>query len=283
MREVVTPRRDLLREAGSALRRAGIAAPEREARWLAEAALGVGSAALLGEERLLGPGQIEHYRNAVARRLAGEPLAYVTGQAAFRHLMLRSDRRALIPRPETEGLVDLALTRVPVGRALDIGTGTGAIALSLAAEGGYHDVVATDRSPDALALARENRSLTGLRIALALDDLGSSLRQASFDVLVSNPPYLSAAEGATLDRSVRDWEPAEALVSGSDGLAATRRLLVEGHRLLRPSGWIVIELECSRAGRSAELASAHGWLDVAVLDDLFNRARYLVARRSDSP
>jgi len=283
LREVETPRRDLLRQAGAALRRAGITAPEREARWLAEAVWGVGSAALLGEERLLGPGQIERYWNTVARRLAGEPLAYVTGQAAFRHLMLRSDRRALIPRPETEGLVDLALTRVPVGRALDIGTGTGAIALSLAAEGGYHDVVATDRSPDALALARENRSVTGLRIALVLDDLGSSLRQASFDVLVSNPPYLSAAEGATLDRSVRDWEPAEALVSGSDGLAATRRLLVEGHRLLRPGGWIVIELECSRAGRSAELASAHGWLDVAVLDDLFNRARYLVARRSDSP
>jgi len=283
LREAVTPRRDLLREAGSALRRAGIAAPEREARWLAEAVWGVRSAELLGDEQLLGTGPIEHYRRAVARRLAGEPLAYVTGQAAFRHLMLRSDRRALIPRPETEGLVDLALTRVPVGRALDVGTGTGAIALSLAAEGGYHDVVATDRSPDALALARENRSLTGLRIELVLDDLGSSLRQASFDVLVSNPPYLSAAEGATLDRSVRDWEPAAALVSGSDGLTATRRLLVEGHRLLRPGGWIVIELECSRADRTAELATAHGWLAVAVLDDLFNRARYLVARRSDSP
>ncbi len=264
------------------LRRAGVWAPEREARWLAEAAWSVGSPELAGGRVRLKSDEVERFRRAVARRVAGEPLAYVTGQAAFRHLTLRSDRRALIPRPETEGLVDLALARAPRGRALDIGTGTGAIALSLAAEGDYREVIATDRSPGALQLARENRALTGLGVGLVLDDAGSALSAAAFDVVVSNPPYLSAAEGAALDRSVRDWEPAEALVSGSDGLRATRRILTECCRLLRPGGWIVLEVECSRAVRTAELAMELGWVGVAVLNDLFNRARYLVARRSDS-
>jgi release factor glutamine methyltransferase len=212
---------------------------------------------------------IEQYHGVVTRRASGEPLAYVTGQAVFRHLTLRSDRRALIPRPETEGLVDLVLERVPRGQAVDIGTGSGAIALCLAAEGAYRNVVAIECSRDALDMARENRALTGLPVGLVLGDLVAPLGNDAFDVIVSNPPYLTTGEGAALEASVRDWEPAEALVSGADGLEATRRLLDGGQRVLRPGGWIVLELDCSR------------WVDVALVKDLFQRARYLVARRSD--
>ncbi len=281
MPEVGSRVRELLRHAADSLRSAGIAAPGREARWLAEGVWGVGSVELLLGDVRLDASMIEQYHGVVDRRAGGEPLAYVTGQAVFRHLTLRSDRRALIPRPETEGLVDLVLERVPTGQAVDIGTGSGAIALCLAAEGAYRHVAALDRSPDALGLARENRALTGVPMGLVLGDLVTPLGNASFDVIVSNPPYLTTREGATLAAGVRDWEPAEALVSGVDGLEATRRLLGEGQRVLRPGGWIILELDCSRAVNTAELASGLGWVDVALVEDLFQRERYLVARRSD--
>lgn len=281
MPEVGSAVRELLRRAAASLRETGIAAPEREARWLAESLWEAGSVELLLGDVPLDAAMVETYDRLVARRAAGEPLAYVTTQAAFRHLTLRSDRRALIPRPETEGLVDLVLERAPTGLVVDVGTGSGAIALSLAAEGMYRRVVAIDRSQSALTLARENRLLTGLSIDLVQGDLVAPLRDAMFDAVVSNPPYLTTQEGVALDSSVRDWEPAEALVSGADGLEATRRLLGEGRRVLRSGGWIFLEVDCSRAVTTAELAQRLGWQDVALVEDLFQRARYLVARRSD--
>ena len=281
MPEVGSAVGELLRRAAAVLRESSIPAPDREARWLAESLWDVGSVELLLGEVPLDATLVERYDRMVARRAAGEPLAYVTGQAAFRHLTLRSDRRALIPRPETEGLVDLVLERAPAGRVVDVGTGSGAIALSLAAEGMYRRVLAIDRSRRALALARENRLLTGVSIDLVRGDLVAPLGDAMFDAVVSNPPYLTTREGVALDPSVRDWEPAEALVSGVDGLEATRRLLREGRRVLRPGGWIFLEVDCSRAVTTAELARRLGWQDVALVEDLFQRARYLVARRSD--
>jgi release factor glutamine methyltransferase len=113
-------------------------------------------------------------------------------------------------------------------------------------------------------------------------DLTHAFGAGSLDALVSNPPYLSAAEYATLDPSVRDWEPALALQGGRDGLAATESLLVEGRRVLRPRGWIALELDCSRAAETARRASALGWADVAIHHDLFGRERYLLARRNDA-
>ncbi|MGE0352613.1 MAG: peptide chain release factor N(5)-glutamine methyltransferase [Gemmatimonadales bacterium] len=217
---------------------------------------------------------------AVDRRLAGEPLAYVTGWTGFRHLDLRCDRRALIPRPETEGLVDLALECCPEGRAADIGTGTGCLALSLAFEGRYDAVLAVDRSAPALELAAENAHLTGQRVTFLNGDLSLALGPASLDLLVSNPPYLTRDEYAALDPAVRAWEPGPALVSGPDGLEATRRLLEDGLRVLRPGGWILLELDSTRAVPTAQLAAAAGWAAPQVRDDLFGRARYLIARRS---
>jgi release factor glutamine methyltransferase len=195
-----------------------------------------------------------------------------------------TDRRALIPRPETEQLVDLVLRAQPFGWAADVGTGTGCIALSLASEGRYDGIVALDRCPRALSLARENCARSGgVSVRLARADLTASLAPASLDLLVSNPPYLTDAEWIGLDPSVARWEPAEALVSGPDGLQHTRGLLDDGRRVLRPGGTIALEVDCRRARLTAQLAAEYGWQGIQVIQDLFGRERYLLATRSDRP
>jgi release factor glutamine methyltransferase len=280
--EIGRSRRALLAEAAASLGTAGIPAPRHEARRLWTELLDEPA-----ETTVLQPDEIppleraERFRQAVARRAAGEPLAYVSGWTGFRYLTLRCDARALIPRPETEGLVELVLARVPAGRVADVGTGTGCIALSLAAEGRYDQVVATDRSSSAVALAAENAGRVAARVSLVRGALCTPLRQGSFDALVANPPYLTEREYAALAPSVRSWEPAAALVSGPDGLHATARLLDEGRAVLRPGGWLALEVDCSRAGDVARRARALGWSDVAVHADLFGRERYLLARRSN--
>jgi release factor glutamine methyltransferase len=174
----------------------------------------------------------------------------------------------LIPRPETEGLVELLLERVRMGRVADIGTGSGCIALSLALEGEYSDVIAIDYSAEALALAADNMRAAGLAVTLMQGNLCDALGSETCDALISNPPYLTAAEHASLDPAVRNWEPAMALVSGDDGL--------------RADGWLAVEVDCTRARLAAELAAELGWTDVAICMDLFGRERYLLARRSNT-
>ena len=271
----------LLGDASEALRRAGFAEPRREAQriWT-----GLGGPEerrrLLDRQEPVAPIQAERLRTAVQRRVAGEPLPYVTGWAGFRRLTLRADARALIPRPETEGLVELVLERVKGGRVVDLGTGSGCIALSLADEGRYAAVLAVEQSGPALALARENRSLTNLPVQFVRGDLSTALGPGSMDAVVSNPPYLTEAEYLALDPSVRSWEPRDALSSGPDGLMATRRVLVDGERVLRPGGLLALEVDAVRADQAARLAAQQGWDDVHVHHDLFGRARYLLARRS---
>ncbi len=274
---------EMVRAAAGRLRASTCESPEREA-WriwadLHDQAPGLGA---LERDQIADPAAAARYEAAVARRAGGEPLAYVTGLAGFRRLTLRADRRALIPRPETEGLVDLLLARVARGRVVDVGTGTGCIALALADEGDYDAVLAVDRSAEALALAAENRVRTGLPVVLIRGDLVSALGPASCDAVVSNPPYLTVAEHAALEPGVLDFEPAEALQSGADGLEATRRVVAEAGRVLRPGGWLALEVDCSRAGAVARLASAAGLESVEILDDLFGRARYMLARRSEA-
>jgi release factor glutamine methyltransferase len=282
--ELGLSRRAVLAEGIAALAAAGLDGAGREALWLwAELSGEAPGTAMLEPHGLVSPECVEAYAAAVRRRAAGEPLAHVTGVVGFRHLTLRSDRRALIPRPETEGLVELVLTRVSRGRVADVGTGTGCIALSLATEGGYDAVIGTDLSPEALRLAAENRRAVGARVSLMQGNLCHALRPDSLDALVSNPPYLTAAEYAGLERSVRDWEPELALAAGGDGMDAIARLLDTGIAVVRPGGWLALEIDCARAALCARRAGAAGWTDVAIHADLFGRERYLLARRSDAP
>ncbi|HUL01927.1 MAG TPA: peptide chain release factor N(5)-glutamine methyltransferase [Gemmatimonadales bacterium] len=225
------------------------------------------------------PELIEPFQRAVERRAAGAPFAYAVERIAFRTLELRIDPRALIPRPETEGLVELALQVAsggPGGAAADIGTGSGCIALSLAVEGAFDRVIAVEQSPAAAALARENVARTRPRTPVEIreGDLLEPLGAERFRVIVANPPYLTVAEHAALDAAVRDFEPREALVSGPDGLDATRALLARAATHLEPGGVLALEIDERRADAVCALAETAGWDRAVTRDDLFGRARY---------
>lgn len=283
MPEAAQPLQALLESAGQMLEAAGLPESRREAlRIWSDLERSTAASAILGRGEPVDAARATRFLSAVGRRAAGEPIAYVTGWTGFRRLILATDARALIPRPETEGLIDLALAKVATGLAADIGTGTGALALALAQEGRFTTVIGIDLSPDALALARENGLRLGLPVTWCDGDLVAPLDGMEVDLLVSNPPYLTEAEYAALEPAVRDFEPRLALPSGEDGLEATRRLLDEGRRAVRVGGWIALELDCRRAEASAELARAFGWTEVTVHDDLFGRARYLLARRESA-
>jgi release factor glutamine methyltransferase len=273
---------DVLAAARETLARAGVDEASREAlRLWADLAGEPRGLALLRRDAPVTIERVQRFQEAVARRAGGEPLAYVTGRAGFRRLELRCDRRALIPRPETEGLVELALARVRTGIAADVGVGTGCIALSLRQEGAFRAVVGVDLSAGALDLARENAVATGLEVSWVRGDLTAPLGDASVDLLVSNPPYLTEREWSGLEDGVKAWEPVLALQSGADGLAATRRLLDDGRRAVASGGWIALEIDMARAADAAALAHGAGWRHVAVERDLFGRERYLLAQRSE--
>lgn len=281
MPEVGVSLNTMLKQGAVDLQRAGLSEPRREAlRLWSELSQSSAVDALLADRMVIEPSAVHRYRQLVERRSGGEPLAHVTGWAGFRHLVLKSDRRALIPRPETEGLVDLLLERQRTGRVADIGTGSGCLALSLAMEGGFDLILGLDRSAEALALAQINRQLVNARITLIQADLCSALADQSLDALISNPPYLTNEEYRGLDPGVRTWEPEVALVSGEDGLEATARLLQDGRRVLRSGGWLMLEVDCTRAHAAAQAAAALGWEDASIHLDLFDRERYLLARRS---
>ncbi len=226
---------------------------------------------------------------AASRRAHGAPLQYAAGRAAFRHLTLDVDERVLIPRPETEQLVEivLELTRgADGGTVVDVGTGSGAIALALSSEGSFEQVIATDVSLDALDVARGNmrRCAAALRAPVALrhGSLLAPVTERGLRAVVSNPPYIAFDEATSLPASVRNWEPAVALYSGADGMAITKRLVREAASLLARGGVLAVEVDARRAGAAAELvASAGGYDDVRVLLDLTGRERFVVARRRE--
>jgi len=275
---------DLIADAGAMLAAARILEPRREAlRLWADLVEGSPVDAILGRRAPVSSEQVSGFLAAVERRAGGEPLAYVSGRAGFRRLTLGVDRRVLIPRPETEGLVELVLRHAPRGIVADVCTGSGCIGLSLVDEGHYDRVLGVDLSGGALAVAAGNIRRTGLPVGLVQGDLTAPLATGSIDVLVANPPYIAPDEYARLDGSVLDWEPRLALESAHNGLAATERLLDDGRRAVVPGGWIALELDASRATATASVASACGWQHVMIHHDLFGRERYLLAQRSEIP
>lgn len=247
-------------------------------------------------EPALRPGEAERIEVALHRRLRGEPLAYAVGEAPFRELVLQVDGRVLIPRPETEVVVEEALRVTadrPGGVAVDIGTGSGAIALALASEGQFDEVIATDLSADALAVAQQNAQRlrhSGLPLAplsfLQGADLSPLLHRPETAphappkarVIVSNPPYIAYDEAALLPASVRNWEPTLALFAPNGGLARYEVLVRDARRCLEAGGWLVLELDANRASPVAAMAEAAGYEAVQVKQDLAGRDRVLLAR-----
>ena len=226
-------------------------------------------------------------RVAVARLQSGAPFAYAVRRAAFRRLTLDVDERVLIPRPETEGLVEevLRMTAGVGGCAIDVGTGSGAIALSLASEGGFARVVATDVSTDALVVAEQNamKLTAALRVPVEFrqGSLLAPVQDIRAAVIVSNPPYIAYEEAAALPASVRDWEPVLALMSGADGMSATAAIIHGAADLLQQDGVLALEVDARRASLAAELLAVDSrYREIAVRLDLAGRERFVVARRS---
>jgi len=230
------------------------------------------------------PATLARFVDVMTQIDRGVPFAYAVGRVGFCTLDLAIDRRALIPRPETEGLVELVLARCSTGRVADIGTGCGCIALALAVEGHFEQVVAVEQSADAAALARENvkRLAPTTPVEIREGNLLAPLvdKGEHFRAIVSNPPYLTPAEYAELERSVADFEPRQALVSGSDGLEATRSLYAGAAALLEPGGLLAIEIDERRPDAIRALAREYQW-NVEVHDDLFGRPRYALAIKED--
>jgi len=240
-------------------------------------------------EQLVDAATYSRAQQAMARRVMGAPLAYAVGRAAFRNLTLEVDERVLIPRPETEQLVDLVLEATAGTRggvAIDVGTGSGAIAIALATEGAdrFTRVYGTDISRDALAVAQANvDSHFALRpspVTLVHGSLLAPLADARARVVVSNPPYIALGEAASLPASVRDWEPAVALYSGNDGMSATARLVREAAEVLSPGGVLAMEVDMRRASLAAELVSRERRFDAVRVElDLTGRERFVLAVR----
>ncbi len=266
----------------------GVPEPGREAAELYAALAGTAaSAAWLDRDAPLEAGAASRLAESARRRAAGWPQAYATGRANFRGWWLAVDRRVLIPRPETEGLVDLVLAWIreaglAAPRLVDAGTGSGAVAIALAGESPAR-VTATDASAGALDIARANVAALALssRVELARGRWLAPLRGGTVDAVVSNPPYVATGEWERLEPGVKAFEPREALDGGPDGLGPTRALVAEAWDALRPGGLLALELDARRARQSAELAAAAGFASCTVIEDLSGRPRYLRARRPD--
>jgi release factor glutamine methyltransferase len=279
---------DLLAGCSAMLEAEGVSEPEHEAREIIAAVLDVPKFwAAANSVSDASPEVARSVIRAAMSRASGAPLAYAVSRACFRHLTLEVDERVLIPRVETELLVERVLDRCNDNTQVvaDIGTGSGAIALSLAFEHAFERVIATDISLDALDLAKSNAaSLSGVLKAPVEFRHGSLLAPLSgekLDAIVCNPPYISFDELAELPPDVRDWEPTVALLCGDDGLSVTRELVSQAAACLEMAGFLAIEVDMRRAGSVAEMLAADGrYSDIEVLLDLAGRERFVFARRA---
>lgn len=280
---------ELVTALAAALRAAAVPEPRLEARDMVAALLDVPRFwPSMHPEDVAEPALEAAAWRAVRTRAAGAPFAYAVGRAPFRHLTLDVDERVLIPRQETELLPEIVLEALQGGRgtAVDVGTGSGAIALSLASEGSFERVIATDVSRDALEVAARNVTLlTGaLRAPVELRH-GAGLypvRDVRARAVVSNPPYIAFTEMAALPAGVRDWEPGIALCCARDGLAITAAIVRDAAAVLEPGGVLALEVDARRAVLVAELVASHGcYREVGIRLDLTGRERFVVAHRKE--
>lgn len=248
----------------------GASSPRLDAELLLGLALGVGRIALIVDaERPLAKEELARYRALHQRRRAGEPVAYLRGEREFWGRVFRVDARVLVPRPDTEVLVEVALARTASaslgGRVLDLCTGSGCVAVTIARERPTNRVWATDVSAHALAVARENALRLGApQIAFFEGDLFDALpKEARFELITANPPYIREDELPTLSVDVRAFEPKLALVSGADGLDLMRRLVREAPAHLAPGGVLAVELGCDQGDAVEALFAAAGFIEVA--------------------
>jgi release factor glutamine methyltransferase len=270
--------RTALQQGCRLLEDAGVAAPRLTAEVLLAHALNRERAWLYAhpEAELDGVAWL-HYGRYLHERLGGRPTQHVTGRQEFYGREFRVTPDVFIPRPETEHVVETALKLAPPAASiLDVGCGSGCIAATLSLELGV-SVFATDVSLAALAVARENARRLGAQVAFLACDLASAVADRSLDLLVSNPPYIPAAEEAGLPREVREHEPRAALFAGPEGLDAYVSLVADAPRLLRPGGWLVLELGYRQVDPVRALLDAH-WSEVRVVHDLAGLPRVLAAR-----
>ncbi|SMB96085.1 peptide chain release factor N(5)-glutamine methyltransferase [Deinococcus hopiensis] len=269
-----------LQEATRLLRGAGLPSPEADARALVEHALNLSRSALLTRAGDVVPGaDAARLAELLHRRAGREPLQHLLGEVEWGGVRLRSDPRALVPRPETEWLLHLALEglqEVVAPRVLDVGTGTGALALGLTHARPDATISATDLSPEALSLARENAERNGLDVTFVEGHLLAGL-SGPFDLIVSNPPYLPDADREAADPEVR-FDPDLALYAGPDGLDVARPLAAEAAGALALGGLLLLELDPRNASTFAAELRISGW-ETEVRRDLTGRERFVWARR----
>jgi release factor glutamine methyltransferase len=276
----------LLGEGVDRLQGAGVPTARPDAEWLLGGVLGLGRTALYIERaRPVPPTEADRFRAFIERRAAHEPLQYLLGFEDFRGLRLRVTPDVLVPRPETEGLVEWALALVrrwPRAAVADVGTGSGAIACALAAEHPGAHVVAVDVSPRALAVAADNAARLGLsaRVRCLEGDALAPVRAlgASFDLVIANPPYLPTAILPRLPVEVTRYEPALALDGGADGMALSRRIVRDAGPVLRPGGWLLMEIGEEQAGPLASAMAAEGFTEIESRRDLRHVERYIGGR-----
>jgi release factor glutamine methyltransferase len=280
MTEIWTPLK-LLAWTQDYFSRSGVDAPRLTAEVLLAHALRCDRIRLyLDFDKPLGPAELGAFRGFVKRRAAGEPTAYVVGAREFYGRPFKADARALIPRPETELLVEAALAALPEGgAALDLCTGSGCVGVTLGLERPSARVVAVDLSPEALALARENALALGAgNVELLLGDLFAPLPPAlRFDVIAANPPYVPSPEVPALAREL-SFEPGMALDGGEDGLAVTRPLVRGALARLVPGGTLAVEMHESHAAFLPALCAEAGFVHAEVRRDLAGLPRMVVAR-----
>jgi release factor glutamine methyltransferase len=266
-----------------ALRAAGIDDPKLDAEVLLAEATGLGRAALTASaEAELAPEASRRFGEMVRRRLRREPVAYIVGRKGFRHIELTVDPRVLIPRPETELLVELALELRPA-TVLDVGTGSGAVALAVASELPQCAVVATDTSPAALEVARANAERLGLDGRVRLLE-GTVPEREELDLILANLPYVAEPDWPSLQPEVTEWEPREALLAGPDGLDAIRTFLIECGRGMsrmpvQTSATLALEVGVGQAAMVATMVEEAGWGETEVRRDLAGIERVVVGRR----